>query len=87
VTAVLALVLVALAYAVVADRLERWSVGAPLVFMAAGALLAPVVHDGTPSAHNHTMQLVTEATLALVLFSDASTVRLNQLGHDVPDIR
>ena len=27
--------------------------------------------------------MVTEATLALVLFADASTVRLNQLGHDV----
>ena len=55
-TAMLVLVLVALAYALVADRLERWSVGAPLVFMAAGALLAPVVHEGTPSAHNHAMQ-------------------------------
>ena len=79
----LVLVLVAFAYAVVAARLERWSIGAPLVFMVAGALVVPVVHDGTPSAHNHAMQVVTEATLALVLFADASTVRLNQLGHDV----
>ena len=82
-TAVLVVALVALAYAAVAARLGQWSVGAPLVFMAAGALAAPLVHDGTPSAHSPSMQLVTEATLALVLFADASTVRLAQLGHDV----
>ena len=82
-TAVLVVALVALAYALIATRLDRWSIGAPLVFMATGALAVVVVHDGAPSAHNHGIQLVTEATLALVLFADASTVRLHQLGHDV----
>ena len=81
-TAVLVVGVVAFGYAVVAAWLDRWSVGAPLVFMLAGVLVVPLVRDGVASASSHALQLVTEATLALVLFADASTVRLGLLERD-----
>ena len=81
---VVVLALVAACYAAVAARLDRWSVGGPLVFMAAGALVGPAYLGMVDvTAGGHPMQLVTEATLALVLFSDASTLRLSQVERDV----
>lgn len=71
-------------YALTASRLDRWSVGAPLVFVAVGAVLGPAVFD-VLSVHLEAepVKLLTELTLALLLFADASTVVLSSKGGDV----
>jgi NhaP-type Na+/H+ or K+/H+ antiporter len=78
---VLAVVLVA--YTLVASKLDRWWITGPMVFVAAGAILGPGGLDVlTLSLTNETVRTVTELTLALLLFSDASTVRLRQVEGD-----
>lgn len=78
-----ALAAVFLAYALVASRLERASVTAPMVFVAAGASLGPsgidVLHL---SLSNEAVLTITELTLAILLFADASTVRLREVEGD-----
>jgi len=74
---------VAVVYALVASRLDRWSVTAPLVFVAAGGLLGPAgfdVFDAQPSSE--AVRLVAELTLAVLLFADASTVNLRRVQGD-----
>ncbi|HLF61908.1 MAG TPA: cation:proton antiporter [Acidimicrobiia bacterium] len=79
--AVLAIVFVA--YSLVAARLQRWSITAPMVFVLTGALLGP---DGLGmldvSANAETVKIVTELTLALILFADASTLKWKQVRLD-----
>ncbi len=72
--------LAAVAFALVAARLERWSVGGPLVFTAVGIALGPAALGviDVPTT-GEVVKLVTELTLALLLFSDASTLGLGQL--------
>jgi sodium/hydrogen antiporter len=71
-------------YAMLAGRLDRWSVTAPMVFVLTGALLGP---DGTGalpiSLSSEATLTITELTLALVLFADASSVRGRALEVDV----
>lgn len=65
-------------------RLERLDMTAPIVFTAAGVLLThgPLTPLGiTPSPE--LVKLLAEATLAMVLFSDASRVGLRQLRPDL----
>ena len=78
----LALALVAglvLVWTLIGHRAERWAVTAPMVFLATGAVLAVTVGEsiGAP-----TVRLLAEVTLVLVLFHDASTVRLTELRRD-----
>lgn len=70
-------------YALVAARLDRWSVTAPMVFVFAGTALglwAPqwlgVLSD--PEIVKH----IAELTLALILFADASTLRWAKVRHE-----
>lgn len=73
-----------LVYAVVAGRLDRWSVTAPLVLVAVGTVLGgsylDLVHV-TVGAES--IKLLAELTLALLLFADASTIRLRDAEEDV----
>lgn len=65
-------------------RLERFDMTAPIVFTAAGVLLThgPLTPLGiTPSPE--LVKLLAEATLAMVLFSDASRIGLRQLRPDL----
>ncbi|MEV7928635.1 cation:proton antiporter [Kitasatospora sp. NPDC088779] len=65
-------------------RLERLDMTAPIVFTSAGVLLThgPLTPLGiTPSPEM--VKVLAEATLALVLFSDASRVGLRQLRPDL----
>jgi NhaP-type Na+/H+ or K+/H+ antiporter len=72
--------LVAIGYALVAGKLERESVGGPLVFTVAGLLLGPFgVSRLDPPPGGVDVRLIAELTLALVLFADASTIGLRQL--------
>ncbi len=71
-------------YTLAASRLERWSITAPIVFMTAGLVLGPSVLNVLPFRVGDEVSLtLTELTLALVLFADASTVRLREVEGDV----
>ena len=79
--AVLAL-LIAL-YAAVAERLGRWSITMPMVFVLAGFVLGPGVTNLLPiSPNSETVKTLTEITLAVLLFADASTLQLSEVRRD-----
>lgn len=83
-SAVLVIALLIIAWAALSGLLGRHSVTGPLVFVVAGYLLAnpdwgPVPIDFEVEA----VHVVAELTLALVLFSDASRIKLAQLRHDL----
>ena len=74
---------VAVLYAVTASRLDRWSIGAPLVFMVTGVVLGPAVAGALDAPHDsEPVKLVTEFALALILFADASTIGVRHLRGD-----
>ena len=80
--AVVALALVA--YSLVARRLEARSVTGPVVFVALGLVLGPSALGLVPiGLDSSATLLITEVTLALILFADASTVRYRQLRQDL----
>lgn len=73
--------IIAVAYTLAASKLDRWWISAPMVFVAAGTILGPGVLDVLPaSLRDKTVLTITELTLAMLLFSDASTVRLRDVG-------
>lgn len=75
-------------YTLMASKLDRWWITAPMVFVAAGTVLGPGALNVLPfTLSNETILTVTELTLALLLFSDASTVRLRDVEGDasLPD--
>ena len=70
-------------YALVASRLDRLSITAPMVFVVAGVLLGRSVTDQLHlSLTSEPVLLVVELTLALLLFADASTVELAEVEGD-----
>jgi NhaP-type Na+/H+ or K+/H+ antiporter len=78
-----AIAVVVVAYTLVASKLDRWWISGPMVFVAAGAILGPAGLNVLPlSVTNEVVLTVTELTLALLLFSDASTVRLREVEGD-----
>ena len=70
-------------YGAVALRLGRWSISMPMVFVAVGFLLGP---GGTGILHvspqTEVVKALTEITLGLLLFADASTLNLRQVRAD-----
>src|SRR4051812_10022887 len=78
-----ALALVALALlgvAAVSRRLSGTPVTPAMVFVAFGLLVGPEALDAVdPSSSGGTVRTLAEATLALVLFSDASRIHLGAL--------
>ena len=76
--AILALVL--LGFAAISGRIEGTSITAPMVFTAAGLLFGvEALGLVDPSATGESVKVLAEATLAVVLFSDASRIYLNAL--------
>jgi NhaP-type Na+/H+ or K+/H+ antiporter len=70
-------------YAVVATKLGRWSITGPMVFVAIGFLLGPrVLGVLILSSQAEVIKSLTEITLALLLFADASTLNLRQIRED-----
>lgn len=71
------------AYGALALKLGRWSVTMPMIFVVAGFLLGPGgvnllnIAPGTEG-----LKTLTEVTLALLLFADASTLDLRQVRRD-----
>jgi len=68
-----------LAWSLVGAGLERRGFTAPMAFIAAGALLAVATDE---SVSPDTVRFLAEITLVIVLFHDASTVRLAELRAD-----
>lgn len=80
--AVLSLLIVL--YAAVAVRLERWSISMPMIFVAVGFVLGPKGTNLLPlSPHVEGVTGLTELALAMVLFTDASTLSLRQVCHSI----
>ncbi|MGH9216775.1 MAG: cation:proton antiporter, partial [Acidimicrobiales bacterium] len=79
--AVLAVVFIG--YSVVAARLERWSITAPMVFVTTGALIGPEGLGVLDLAGNvEAVKVIAEVTLALILFADASTLKWSEVRLD-----
>lgn len=79
-------VLVALfvVYGLVASRLERSFVTAPIFFVAAGLALGSSGAGILPSdLDSETTLVITELTLGVLLFADAATVQLREVEGDV----
>ncbi len=78
-----ALVFIALAVLAVAGvsrQLSGTVITSAMVFVAIGLLLGPkLLGEVEPSARDQTVRILAEATLAIVLFSDASRIRLGAL--------
>jgi sodium/hydrogen antiporter len=80
--AILALAL--LGAAAVSGRLSGTPVTAAMVFVAVGLLVGPEVLDGIDlESSSGSVRALAEATLALVLFSDASRIDLRHLRREV----
>ena len=77
-----ALAAVFVAYGLIASRLERSLITAPIFFVAAGFVLGPSVIGIVPSLDSETTLVVTELTLGILLFADAATVRLREVEGD-----
>jgi sodium/hydrogen antiporter len=70
-------------YALVASKLERLSITAPMVFVVAGVVLGEsATNELHVSLTSEPVLMIVELTLALLLFADASTVRLREVEGD-----
>lgn len=68
-------------WGVFSRRLERADLTSPIVFVAVGLVIANVA-SLNPHVETETVKLVTEVTLAWVLFSDAARVGVRELRHE-----
>jgi hypothetical protein len=82
-TGLVVLAAVFVGYALVASRLARISVSAPMVFLIAGILVGPGAFDVLHvELRGEAEKILAELTLAILLFTDASTVSLRQVAQD-----
>jgi sodium/hydrogen antiporter len=77
-----ALVALFVAYGLIASRLDRWLITAPIFFVATGLVLGPSGVGVLPGLESETTLLITELTLGVLLFADAATVRLREVEGD-----
>ena len=78
------LALILLGFAAISGRLEGTSITPAMVFTAAGLLVGVEALDIVdPSATGSEVKLLAEATLAVVLFSDASRIDLRVLRGEL----
>jgi NhaP-type Na+/H+ or K+/H+ antiporter len=82
ITALLVVAALVFVWGVVSARLERADLGAPVVFVAVGGLLAATGIVQAPSAPE-TLRPLVELTLVWVLFSDAAGVSFRQMRADL----
>ena len=74
--------LLILAYTLVAVRLDRLSISAPILLVTAGALIGPAgIGVVDAPATSEPFRVLAELTLALLLFTDASTISLREAGR------
>jgi sodium/hydrogen antiporter len=76
--------LAVLGVATVSKRIERSPITPAILFVAVGILVGPKLLDGIDiSSTGATMRALAEATLALVLFADASRIDLARLRREI----
>jgi NhaP-type Na+/H+ or K+/H+ antiporter len=81
---VIVLAVVLFAWSICSERLAERNLGGPLVFVAAGLLLANSSWGlVSVDVESSTVHLLAELTLGLLLFSDASTVSLGDARQDL----
>ena len=74
--------LLILAYTLVAVRLDRLSISGPILLVTAGALVGPAGIGAIDApATSEPFRVLAELTLALLLFTDASTIGLREAGR------
>ncbi len=75
-----------LLFGFVSEPLQRSVLTPPMVFVGFGYLLGDVLQMGPFTHKVEVIQILAELTLVLVLFTDASTIRLKRLAqmHDLP---
>jgi NhaP-type Na+/H+ or K+/H+ antiporter len=79
-----ALAAILLGFAAISQRIEGTSITAPMVFTAAGLLVGvDALGLVDPSATGIQVKILAEATLAVVLFSDASRIDLRELRGEL----
>ena len=72
-----------ISYSLVAARLDKWSITAPMVFVLTGTLIGLGAPEWLgPVGEPETVKHIAELTLALLLFADASTLRWRELRED-----
>jgi len=70
-------------YGGIGSLLGRWSITMPMVFVIIGVLLGPYGSGLIPiKPGDEAVRTLTELTLALLLFADASTIEFGRLRHD-----
>jgi sodium/hydrogen antiporter len=70
-------------YGLLAARLDRWSITAPMVFVAIGVVVGSGgLHVTDVERGARAVTLIAELTLGVLLFADASTVRLRDVEED-----
>jgi sodium/hydrogen antiporter len=70
-------------YGGISILLGRWSITMPMVFVIIGVLIGPYGFGLLPiKPGDETVRILTELTLALLLFADASTIDFGRLRHD-----
>jgi sodium/hydrogen antiporter len=70
-------------YGGIGMRLSRWSITMPMVFVIAGVVLGVYGLNWLPiRPGDEAIRVLTELTLALLLFADASTIDFRLLSHD-----
>lgn len=71
-------------WSLVAERLERWNVTAPMVFVTVGAALSTgPLHVLDVGIGDEAIRTLAELTLAVVLFGDAADVDVRRLRSDL----
>ena len=71
-------------YTLVSVWLGKRSITMPMFFIVVGALTGPYILNWiTFSLSSEEIKILVEITLALLLFADSSTLKLNQLKEDV----
>ncbi|MCU4156361.1 cation:proton antiporter [Carboxylicivirga sp. A043] len=76
------LLAIILTYSIIAGKVERYPVSAPIIFLTIGLILGPIaLHVFNFNFNRENYQLLSEFALALVLFSDASKANLKVLKH------
>jgi len=78
---------VAVVYGLVAGALDRIWISGPMIFVAVGAIVGPAVLGlDDPTLRTEWVRVTTELTLAVLLFVDASTIRVRdaERGMSLP---
>ncbi len=83
-TALLLILLIIIAFALLSRRISASLISLPMVFMAAGMGLGALTPDLVPmDMQQELTQVIAEITLIIVLFADASVVKLKSLRKDL----